>query len=259
MNNKIIGNIPTLKLSDLQKFHETTKLEKLVVSDDPKNWPDSWKQIFYKGYPRLSFQKLPKPFLDNKISLKEVLLQRSSIRQFSSGKIKKQDLGNLLFYSCGMKDSRNELLPFRFYPSAGARYPIETYVVILKEGQGTKAGIYHYHLKSHSLEILTTSRFKKELFKSFSQTWIKKAPVLILNSAIFYRTEIKYGVRGYRHILGEMGCLNQNFYLLSSALKLNCCAIGGYFDDNLNKLLDLDGKEESVIGVLAVGYPKPKK
>lgn len=81
----------------------------------------------------------------------------------------------------------------------------------------------------------------------------KKSGILILLSAVFSRSEIKYGSRGYRHILTEVGHLSQNIYLASAALKLDCCSIGGYMDDKLNELLDLDGLEESVVGVTAVG------
>jgi nitroreductase len=50
--------------------------------------------------------------------------------------------------------------------------------------------------------------------------------------------------------------VGQNIYLNSAALNLVCCGVGGFKDDELNKLLDLEGAEESVVNVLAVGNPK---
>ena len=70
---------------------------------------------------------------------------------------------------------------------------------------------------------------------------------------MFKRTILSYGDRGYRHILVEAGHLGQNIYLNSVALGLSCCAIGGYIDDKLNSLIDVDGLNESVVYVLAVG------
>ena len=64
---------------------------------------------------------------------------------------------------------------------------------------------------------------------------------------------MKYRDRGYRHTLTELGALTQNIYLLSAVLKLGCASIGGFIDDKLNSLLDLDGEDESVLGVIAVG------
>ncbi len=54
----------------------------------------------------------------------------------------------------------------------------------------------------------------------------------------------------------EAGYLGQNIYLVSAALNLACCAIGGYLDDKLNKLLDVDGVKESVVAIAVVGPRK---
>ena len=69
----------------------------------------------------------------------------------------------------------------------------------------------------------------------------------------FDRTEMKYRARGYRHIFTEYGHLAQNMYLICAALGLGICSIGGFIDDGLNKILDIDGRIESVIGVIAIG------
>lgn len=49
--------------------------------------------------------------------------------------------------------------------------------------------------------------------------------------------------------------MGQNFYLVSTALGLGCCAIGGYIDKRINKLLDVDGIEESTVALYAIGHP----
>ena len=64
---------------------------------------------------------------------------------------------------------------------------------------------------------------------------------------------MKYGDRGYRHVLAEAGHLAQNLYLISSALGLSCCAMGGYYDEEINNLLDIDGVGESIVYILAIG------
>jgi len=45
----------------------------------------------------------------------------------------------------------------------------------------------------------------------------------------------------------------QNIYLISACLDIGCCPTGGFLDDGYNSLLDLDGIEESVVGVVAIG------
>lgn len=253
MDNKIIDKIPTLKLSPLQKFNEIAKLQKLAKSDDPKNWPEDWKKVHFKGYPRLPAIKLPSPFIDKKIPFIDVFSRRKSNREFSGQGIGFQEISSLLFYSCGVREKVNNSISFRFYPSAGARYPLEIYPILLRGNREINQGVYHYHVRTHSLEILFASSFKRSLFRCFSQPWIKKAAMLVAISAVFFRTETKYGTRSYRYIMSESGHLSQNLYLTSTALKLGCCSIGGYRDNDLDKILDIDGLEESTIGVVAVG------
>ena len=144
------------------------------------------------------------------------------------------------------------------YPSAGARYPLEIYPFIFSV-QGLKRAIYHYHVKTHSLELIYDGIFQRATLKNFSQSWIRKAAFLLVITAIFDRMEEKYKERGYRHIYTEYGHLAQNFYLVSSSLDLGCCSIGGFIDDGLNELLDLDGVDESTVGVTAFGNIRSKR
>lgn len=235
-----------------EKYHQKSKILTLSKDNlDPAKWPKEWKTVRYKGYGRLQEIILPQPqtFIDKPFSA--VLSQRNSGRKFSANPIKLSNLSSLLYYSAGINKSDPKNENNRFYPSAGARYPLEVYL-IAQNIKNLPKGLYHYYLKNHSLEKLFTFD-KFDTGKYFNQDWIKSAPIIILTTAVFKRTTIKYGDRGYRHILQESGHLGQNIYLLSSILDLSCCAIGGYMDDKLNKLLDIDGLNEAVIYVLAIG------
>ena len=72
-------------------------------------------------------------------------------------------------------------------------------------------------------------------------------------SAVLYRTRIKYEERGYRFILMECGHIAQNLYLISEAMKLKCCSIGGFVDEKFNNLLDLQGQSEKTMYLVAIG------
>ena len=239
-----------------EKFHDKTKIRKLSKNISARYWPKEWTTIYYKGYSRFEEILLPKPLVSGNISLKTSLFERSSRREFSKLPITLSELSTLLYYSAGEKKDKKHVLPrSRFYPSPGARYPLEVYLISRKSE--LPRGVYHYYIKNHSLERLLS--FKKfEFRKYFNQSWIEKSGIIILITAVFKRNAIKYGDRGYRHVLVESGHMAQNFYLLSSALNLYCCGIGGYVDDELNKLIDVDGVEESVVYVLAIGS-QPKK
>lgn len=241
------------KLTRSRKFHSDTKIREFGPSAAADySWPEEWRKIYYKAYPRLDQIILPIPS-QRKYDLRNALLRRESSREFSKKAIKFLDLSDLLYYSMGIKNiiQKNKLTK-RTYPSAGARYPLEMYPFVLNV-QGLKSAVYHYHLKTHSLEVILERPFFKQTMKQFSQPWISTAALILVISAVFDRTEMKYKDRGYRHIMAEYGHVAQNVYLMSTALGLSCCSIGGFVDDGLNKVLDLDGRDESVVGVIAVG------
>lgn len=237
-------------------FHQKTKIKKYTnIVLDASKWPQEWKTIQYKAYARLDTVDLPSPtnIIINRVKLGQALEDRKSARLFKKT-LSIIEISTLLYYSAGLLQNKNLSDFHRFYPSAGARFPLELYLLSLRSE--LPKGLYHYYVRGHCLEILGGARCFGHKFNYknyFMQDWISKSSVLILVSAIFKRNSIKYGDRGYRYVLIEAGHLGQNIYLLTTALGINCCAIGGFKDDALNKLLDLDGINESIIYVFAIG------
>ena len=238
------------KLKKYQEFHAITKQESFLRNNPTSSiLPKGRTTIYYKEYPRLDKIVLPDPHPYNK-TIFSVLSQRKSTQGFSKKQLTLEEISNLLFYSAGERNSSEPHFSRRFYPSAGALYPLEIYILSLNTelSQGT----YHYNVKSHSLEILSQKilSFKESIF---NYKWIFTAAMFIVMTGVFQRNVIKYGDRGYRHILVEAGHVAQNFYLNAAAENIAISSIGGYRDDDLNKMLDVDGIEESAIYVLAIG------
>lgn len=253
MKINYLNNISFLKPTISQEFNEATKIKNIAKTPPPSKWPRAWKEVNFKAYPRLPIIKLPQPNIDPKFPLKKGLLTRQSIRFYDKKPMSIQDVSNLLYFSCGIRNPNPTWTGNRFYPSAGARYPLEVYPIILNV-KGLKSGIYHYYLKAHALEELFISpKIKKRVLELFDASWVKRSAMIITISAIFYRNQVKYGERGYRHVLVESDHICQNMYLLCPALGLGCCNSGGFPDDKFNNLIDLDGQTESVISVMFVG------
>lgn len=252
----MMKRIVALGKKDISKtFYEKTKIKTFFPKDLPsKDWPESWKRIFAKDYPRLQKIELTKNIPLLKIPLSKVLLERKSERSFSGKSTDVTRVGTLLFYSSGiMPGAKHWNSTRRFYPSAGARYPLEVYLSA-SNVKGLKNGLYHYNVRGHSLDGL----WQKEdiniiISKLTNQDWIVRSNIIILITSVFQRTQTKYGNRGLRHIFLEGGHLAQNIYLVATALGLKVCAIGGFVDDRINKIIDIDGEGEGIIYVLAVG------
>ena len=160
----------------------------------------------------------------------------------------------ILKYSCGeigpLGDGRHR----RAQPSGGARFPIEVYPILFRSGEDLSAGLYHYNVKYHKLDVLWDREFGDKVINDiFIYPWVKDVALGLVMTSVFWRNQNKYGERGYRQILLEAGHIGQNVYLVSEALGLKCCALAGTRDENLEKLIDIDGITESVVYTLVIG------
>ena len=66
-------------------------------------------------------------------------------------------------------------------------------------------------------------------------------------------TLLRYRERAYRYALLEAGHIGQNVYLAAEAAGLGACAVGAFFDDAVNRLLEIDGVEEAALMLVPVG------
>lgn len=240
------------KQSTSDKFHNFTNNKKFKVSNI-KDVPQSWIKIHFKTYPRLdkiSFDNIKNP----RTKLNRIIEKRRSVRKFSGFSISKRELFYLLFSSCGLTlldkifdDSR------RPYPSAGTRYPLEVYPIILN-CEGLKRGLYHYNVKENLMELLLKEYLGNWLVKNTGgEKWITNSAVIFLITGVLDRTRIKYGDRGYRLALIEAGHLSQNMLLLATELGLGSCPLAGFVDSEMNKLLDINLQKEAALYMIAIG------
>jgi SagB-type dehydrogenase family enzyme len=141
----------------------------------------------------------------------------------------------------------------RHVPSGGALYPLEVYVVAIRV-RGLPAGVHHFDPHANRLERLGPlgDRLDGCLIEPAIAT---HAAALIVLTAVFWRSRLKYGLRGYRFSLLEAGHAVQNVALVAAGLGLAALPIGGYYDARLEALLEVDGVDEAAVHLLAVGRP----
>lgn len=213
------------------------------------------KPMPYKEYPHVPQFKLPNPVVVNGPGIWKVILRRRSIRDYDSNFVLDlEGLSQIIWASCGISSVRDGYT-FRTWPSAGALYPIETYLYV-NNVEGLQKGIYHYNVKNHSLELIFSADYGRSLTTAcLGQGMVRNSAVSFIWTAIFDRCRIKYGERAYRYIFMEVGHICQNLYLACTALNLACCAIGAFLDDEVNSIIGVDGVTESAIYIATVGYP----
>jgi SagB-type dehydrogenase family enzyme len=155
-----------------------------------------------------------------------------------------------------------ELAPFgdgalmvrRSVPSAGGLFPLEIYGFV-RRVTGIEAGLYHYDVLGHGLQLLRSGDLFAEIEPVFyTFPFAREANIVLCLGAVFKRTQKKYGPRGYRYILLEAGHSGQNICLRAAELGLAALCMGGFVDSRLNAMLQLDSRGEGVVYTIAAGY-----
>lgn len=209
----------------------------------------------YKEYHDAVRVELPAFEPSRPMSLDAAIRARKSVREFAATPIGLGQLSYLLWASAGVQRTEHGYA-FRTAPSAGALYPIETYLVVNDVG-GLEQGLYHYAVASHQLERLQLGDFHEAVAAAaLGQGMCAAAPVVFVWSAIFERSKWKYRQRAYRYVYLDAGHIAENLALATVSLGLGSCQIGALFDDECNRLFDLDGVQESVIYMSVVGVPR---
>jgi SagB-type dehydrogenase family enzyme len=211
----------------------------------------------YKDYDS-KFLALPPPLPLPERPLEEILRNRRTQRWFIPHVISQTIFSQLIFFTWGKLGSVDEGLIsgriFRTSPSGGCRHPIEVYPII-NQVEGIPAGIYHYSVRRHGLELLEAGDFVDLVTKFCAdQPWVRNASVFFVMSAIFPRSMWRYRFsRAYRVVQMDAGHLGQTFQLVSTCLGLDSFITAALRDTMIESTLGLDGIMESVIYAGAAG------
>lgn len=184
--------------------------------------------------------KLPSPVYDSNTSVEEALLKRRSIRNYSSKQLNLTELSQILWSAQGITDKTSGL---RTAPSAGALYPLEIYVAAANV-KDLNPGIYKYNPQDHSLKKISEGDKRTEISNaSLQQESITSASAIVVITAVYERTSVKYGKRTERYVNMEVGHVGQNIYLQAVSLGLGTVMVGAFNDEALKKVLTLPDNE----------------
>ncbi len=200
----------------------------------------------HKEYPRFPRIALPAPGAFP-MPLHEAMRRRASY--FESGlerPLSPAELGTLLGNALGMREDSVR----RHYPSGGALFPIETYLIgtVL---EGHPFGAFHYHPKAHALEFLweVPERRMDDILRTFG---VPLPPVLVAFTGVWGRASVRYGDFAYLLGLLEAGHMAQNILLAATALGIGGRPVAGCDDAILAQTLDLDERTEQPVYSIAL-------
>lgn len=235
-------------------YHQETKYRRETMPRGGLDWahqPPPYKEFTY------GFRHFPirPPEQKGGASLWEAIAQRRSIREFSDKSISFSELSQLIWATQGITN-RAWGFEFRASPSAGALYPIETYL-LANRVEEIPSGLYHYNVKEAQLILLKEGKFGPEICQAgLGQELLEEAACVFIWTAMVQRSKWKYRERAYRYIYMDAGHIGQTLYLAATALNLGCCTVGAFFDEEVDRVMGVDGKNEISVYLGAVGHPR---
>jgi len=192
--------------------------------------------------------RLPEPRYYSDTSIEQAIQHRRSVREYTEGSISLKEVSQILWAAQGIIGEKVR----RAAPSAGATYPLETYLVAEKV-DGLTPGIYHYLPREHSLERVCSGRHAGTLSDAaLGQDCVRDAAANIVFTAVYNRTTHRYGERGIRYVHMEAGHASENMYLQCESMGLGTVAVGAFNDAKVKELLALK-KEEEPVYIMPVG------
>ena len=72
-------------------------------------------------------------------------------------------------------------------------------------------------------------------------------------TGILNRARWKYRERAVRYLFLDAGHICQNLMLAATALGLGVCPVGAFFDEEVEKLVQVDERQEVALYLAAVG------
>jgi len=233
------------------RYHQETKYLRGAMPRGGLDWahqPSPYKEFSD------TISRFPIHPIDQKggKSLWETIAQRRSIREFFDQPISFSELSQLIWATQGITLKAGGF-DFRASPSAGALYPIETYLVVNRVEE-LPPGLYQYNVKEAKLILLKEGHLGPELCQAgLGQEMLEEAACVFVWTAIVERSKWKYRERAYRYIYMDVGHIGQMLYLAAAALNLGCCTVGAFFDEEVDRVINVDGKKEISVYLGAVG------
>jgi len=234
-------------------FQQQTKYHRERMTGGGLDW--ATRPETFKSYPDADTVQLDLLKEIPETLLWTALATRRSERDYADEPMTKAALSQLLWAAQGVT-AQSEGYLFRTAPSAGALYPVETYVVVNNVAD-VPPGVYHYDVRNHRLECIKAGDFREAVASAaLDQEMCAFAGAVFLWTAVFARSRWKYGERAYRYVYLDAGHIAQNVALAAVALGLGSCQIAALYDDECNALVGADGTEESTLYMTSVGRVK---
>jgi len=233
-----------------EEFQERTKYfpHRVTLGDRPAASVPLFKE-YDATLPRIP---LPKPKHPETAILWEIIAARRSVRTYEDWPMDLPMTSQLLWAAQGITGHAGGFR-LRATPSAGALYPVETYLVV-HDVHSLPSGVYHYDPRQHALTQLKQGNFRQAATRAAcGQKLCGEAAMVFVWTAVVPRSAQKYSQRAYRYVYLDAGHIAQNVALAGTAMGLGTCQVAAFFDNSVNDLVGVDGRDETALYMTSVG------
>ncbi|EFN92400.1 SagB-type dehydrogenase domain protein [Mobiluncus mulieris FB024-16] len=209
--------------------------------------------------------KLPSTLPLN-MSLENALKRRRSVRHYTGDSISFAELGTIAEASAGVTAVQNvpdasgkeHPISLRSYSSGGGLYPASLYLVAISV-TGLPSGVYRYDPNCRALISVYGSEIVGEVIEAISvsdeQLNLANASAVCMLVAAPLRSMRKYGTRGLRFSLHEIGAISQNIHLVSTALGIGSVDCSSFDDAALHLAMGFRDDINLIADLIILGIP----
>jgi len=244
------------ELAIAAKYHRDTKHSPASVRAGSHYLDWRNKPGLFKHYLDGQTVPLPSDLPETGTGALEALSVRKGPRREQSLPTLEQ-IAYVLYYSAGVTKKlthpQGEFY-FRAAACAGALYPVEVYLAC-EELEGLSAGVYHFSPDNFALTRLRRGDCRSRLVAAAGEAQsVQHAPLVLIFSAITFRSAWKYRQRSYRHHFWDGGTILANALAAAEALDLPAEVVAGFVDDDVNALIGVQANVEKSICLLPLGW-----
>lgn len=197
---------------------------------------------------------------ENDGAFTDVLESRASHRAYGEQPITVRQLGEFLYRAARVRtllgadpeDGRAYAVTSRPYPSAGSAHELELYLAVHRCA-GLEGGLYHYDPLGHALTALPgdAGALLREAAAATGGAGPPDVHVTLVSR--IKRLSWKYAAHAYALTLKNSGVLLQTLYLVTTAMGLAGCALGGGDSDTPCAAFGLAPHTEIPVGAFLLG------
>lgn len=233
-----------------RRYLEATRYQRRAMAERSLSYP---RAPLYKEYPDAAQRiSLDPGTVPEKADLWQCLAKRRSQRDYLDRPLTREEVTALLWATQGITGGMGGY-QFRAAPSAGALYPVETYLAVHRV-EGVAPGIWHFQVADFALELLAAGDFRQPLATAgLSQSFLAAAGAVFIWTGVLNRARWKYRERAVRYLFLDAGHICQNLMLAATALGLGVCPVGAFFDEEVEAIVGVEQKTEVALYLASVG------